>query len=103
MAESKHLLQQVVTEVLVLDQTDNFPRMLDGIVDRAHRFRDWLPRDEFLRAVDFLESRKLLQMRTPRNNNSKTLFVKKTEQVPNDALELIHKLMHLHGIPVKVK
>lgn len=99
MAERKYLLQQVVTEVLVLDQTDNFPKMLDGIVDRAHRLRSWLPRNEFLRAVDFLESRDLLYMRTPRNNNSKTLFIKKTEHVPRDELELIRKLMHLHGIP----
>jgi hypothetical protein len=93
--------RQLATEVLVLEQTDNYPKKLDGIVERiCQRFRD-IAQNEALRAIDFLESRDLLHMRTPARGGSKTLFMKKTDKVPDDAHERIRLLMRLHRVPFK--
>ena len=98
MLERTTVLQHIVTEMLVLDVTTRSPKKLDAIVERAQKFRGGVPHNEVLRAVDYLESRRLLEMRTPNNKTSKTLFMKKTSEVPDDERELIWKLMTLHGI-----
>lgn len=91
--------KRLTTEVLVLEQTENYPKKLDGIVDRiCRRFRD-IAESEALRAIDFLESRDLLHMRIPARGGSKTLFMKKTDKVPDDAHERIRLLMRLHCVP----
>lgn len=99
MLERTTVLQHIVTEMLVLEVTTRSPKKLDGIVERAMKqFKHGVAQNEVLRAVDYLESRRLLEMRTPRNTTSKTLFMKKTSEVPDDERELIWKLMTLHGI-----
>lgn len=101
MQERREQMSQVVTEALLLGVTESYPKRLEGIVERIRRYRRPISYNEALRAVDFLESRDMILMRIPSRGGSRTLFIAKTAEVPDDPLGLIHKLMALHGIPRK--
>ena len=90
--------ERIALQLRILVSTKRFPTRLEDVVDRILAVRKRYSRDEILGAVDYLANRRLLELRTPNNTVSRTLFTKVTDLVPQKHHEIVRVLLQLHGM-----
>lgn len=95
MSDKESLIELQVRFLLFADR---WPKILRAIVDKVQGNPRQYSVNEVLAAVDFLENRKLLELRTANNTQSKTLFVKVTKLVPKDLYGILAIVHELHGL-----